>query len=525
LTIAIRICNCAPGTRRSSASPRGISIADLAVVPPKHTRVLLRLAVAAIAFAVLTHTRADPDLFGNVRFGHDIVAARSAHLSDPYSFTSDRPWINHEWLSETAMYLAYAEAGTPGLLALKLLIVVAMLAGVLAMLRATEAPPLAQDLLVSLVVVGTFAQTNQIRPQLFSLALFTALLLALVAARRSPRARWWTVPIMIAWVNLHGGWIVGAGVLAVWTLAGLAERRARRDKIEALAVCGLALAATLANPYGWRMWAFLRETVDFGRAEIGDWQPVFALGTAYGLLWTIVAAAAVMGIVAAAARRRFDAQAAAIVLMLGVASFRVNRLLAFFTIGVVMLLGPAIGDALARRKRAPAAAPTARLATAATLALAIAVIGGGAALSARNLSCIQMDETLFPDSDVASFAAARGLHGRMLTWFDWGHYAIWYFSPGVRISIDGRRETVYSSRTIERQLRFYYAPEDRQAILDELKPDFILLPIHLKVADRLIEDGWTPVFSGDRSVLLARGSATTVYGHGSPERSRCFPGP
>jgi hypothetical protein len=506
----------------------------LQISPPvraKHTRLLLRLAIGAIAFAVLTHTRADPDLFGNVRFGHDIVTARSAHLADPYSFTSDRPWINHEWLSEAVMYLAYAAAGTPGLLALKLTLLTTMLAAVLVMLRRSQAPPLAQDLLVTLVVVGTFAQTNQIRPQLFSLALFTWLLLVSTAARRRPRVGWLAVPMMAAWVNLHGGWIVGAGTLVAWTMVGAVGRGSTRQKIEAMAVCASALAATLLNPYGWRMWAFLRETVAFGREDINDWQPVFTLGTAYGLLWMMVAAAALVGVAAATARRRLNPQGAIVVLMFAVASFRVNRLLAFFTIAVVMLLGPAIADAV-RRLRAGRAethdarhARHARLATAATLALALAVIGGGAALSARNLSCIQMDEGLFPDPDVASFAAERGLHGRMVTWFDWGHYAIWYFAPSVRISIDGRRETVYSSQTIQRQLRFYYAPEERQSILDELKPDYILLPAHLKVADRLIADGWTPVFSGERSVLLAKGAASTVYAHTPAEASRCFPGP
>jgi len=94
----------------------------------KNVRVLLRVACAAVLVAVLTQTRADPDLFGHVRFGHDIVAARSAHLVDRYSFTSDRPWINHEWLAEVVMYGAYNVAGAPGLIALKLSLLALMLA-------------------------------------------------------------------------------------------------------------------------------------------------------------------------------------------------------------------------------------------------------------------------------------------------------------------------------------------------------------------------------------------------------------
>jgi hypothetical protein len=49
------------------------------------------------------------------------------HLADPYSFTSTKPRINHEWLSESLMYLTYAAAGDSGLIALKLVLLVAVL--------------------------------------------------------------------------------------------------------------------------------------------------------------------------------------------------------------------------------------------------------------------------------------------------------------------------------------------------------------------------------------------------------------
>ena len=105
---------------------------------PGRIRVFLRLACAAVLVAVLTQTRADPDLFGHVRFGGDIVAARSAHLVDRYSFTSDRPWINHEWLSEVVMYGAYNAFGAAGLVALKLSLLALMLLAVALAIRRSD---------------------------------------------------------------------------------------------------------------------------------------------------------------------------------------------------------------------------------------------------------------------------------------------------------------------------------------------------------------------------------------------------
>jgi hypothetical protein len=284
------------------------------------------------------------------------------------------------------------------------------------------------------------------------------------------------------------------------------------------------------------MWAFLRETVGFSRAEITDWQPVFALGPAYAALWALIAAAAVAGIAWSMARRELELPAVAVVVLFGAASLRVGRLLAFFTLSTVMLLGPQIALTIARLSNRREERVPSRLASAAAVALALAVVAGGVTASAKNVACIRMEEGMFPEPAVARIVAAEGIRGRMLTWFDWGEYAIWHFSPGVAVSMDGRRETVYSQEAIQRQLQFYASPEDRRAILDALQPDYIWIPSRLPVTPRLIDDGWRPVFVGSRSTLLARGSlpftgrsvmAEDRDGGTAPDASvpRCFPGP
>ena len=50
--------------------------------------------------------------------GQDIIAAGSIPARDSYSFTSDRPWINHEWLSQVIFASIYAAGGVAGLLML-----------------------------------------------------------------------------------------------------------------------------------------------------------------------------------------------------------------------------------------------------------------------------------------------------------------------------------------------------------------------------------------------------------------------
>ena len=78
-----------------------------------------RITLWSFIALLVTTTLADPDLWGHLRFGLDMLAAKSVHSTDPYSFTADRSWINHEWLAELLMGAAYQTLGTVGLGGLK----------------------------------------------------------------------------------------------------------------------------------------------------------------------------------------------------------------------------------------------------------------------------------------------------------------------------------------------------------------------------------------------------------------------
>ncbi len=62
-----------------------------------------------------SRTVADPDLWGHVRFGQDILRTGRIIQRDSYSYrTGDQPWINHEWLSEVIFAWLYEHAGAAG---------------------------------------------------------------------------------------------------------------------------------------------------------------------------------------------------------------------------------------------------------------------------------------------------------------------------------------------------------------------------------------------------------------------------
>src|SRR5580658_7228316 len=89
--------------------------------PGDRRRAVLWVAAGSglLLFALSTLTSADSDLWGHLRFGLDTLHTHVLTAVDPYSCTQDRSWINHEWLSELQMALAYTAAGSAGLALLK----------------------------------------------------------------------------------------------------------------------------------------------------------------------------------------------------------------------------------------------------------------------------------------------------------------------------------------------------------------------------------------------------------------------
>ena len=489
---------------------------------------LMRVAVGSVLLVAVTHTTADPDLWGHVRFGRDIIAERAVPIADSYAFTSDQPWVNHEYLAEVIMFGSYAAGGSAGLIGLKLILVIGAIALVVCSLRTLTLRPIVQDCIVSLAVLGTFPQTTHVRPQLFSVFLFALLLVLLTEADRGRRRGLLAVPLlMLLWANLHGGWLVGAGTLGVWVGCGLTDRSLSWRTRGFLAGVGLlSLMATLVNPYGMQMWMFLHETVGFERADIVDWQPIFNLGPVLVALWLLVLGIATVAVVRSPAPSK--PSYLVIVATLAVATALVNRLLVFFALSVASLLAPQIAGAWHRSRETRSNASN-RLgegpAAVITISAAVLIVAASA-LVFQNLRCLRMDAEWLPEPDASRFVRLNQLEGRMLTWFDWGEYAIWHFAPALKVSMDGRRETVYRDETISKHLQFYFDGPGGRDYVRTLDPDYVWLPNTLPVIDGLKEEGWVPIFEGPISILFAKSAGAPVQqlSTTSPDAG-CFPGP
>src|ERR1041385_2069102 len=94
---------------------------------PSGPAILIRAGFLLIFLTAAIGTPADADLWGHLTFGRDIVTSGHIVQTDRYSFTSDVPWVNHEWLAEVAFFKLYQLGGSLALVVFKLAMIATLL--------------------------------------------------------------------------------------------------------------------------------------------------------------------------------------------------------------------------------------------------------------------------------------------------------------------------------------------------------------------------------------------------------------
>src|SRR5262249_45889468 len=158
-------------------------------------------------------------------------------------------------------------------------------------------------------------------------------------------------------------------------------------------------------------------------------------------------------------------------------SLKILRVSALLGPAALVLLAPAIARRIGDRGRL--FVPTSSAAAILVIPMMVAGVVAGRQIRLQT-ACLGIGGTHAPDLTAAP--SLRGRSGRVWTTFDWGEYGIWHFGPALRVSIDGRRETIYSDAVLE-WLRA--AENGNAAALDKmlaLAPEYAWLPAMRTIA-------------------------------------------
>jgi len=485
-------------------------------------RLLLPIAVLMFAFFHLAANEVDVDLWGHTIFGQRMIELRAAEHTEPFSWTAPgHRWINHELFAEIALGAAHHLAGGPGIWLLKT--GMGMLVFGLCMwaaLREQEWPRSAVVWIVGAFGVIELAFGFAARPQMFTaLGLVLMLIILRAGHRRSPLWFLLLPPLLVAWINSHGGALAGVVFVTVSAIASLVESQMRarlkldgeppvslRTSLVLFGVVPVCYLALLVNPYGKDLPLWLWESVRYVRPEIDEWNPVGLTLDHLPFLMFIPVTLGALWI----ARHRVQWYEGALLCALMIVAIRHVRHVPLFAIAAMVFLPAYLVEAgnVLRSRLAPVAESIAqprmqRLFAVVLVGMTIALIPSTIFLRKERFYTMEMPRQSWP-LDAIEYVRANELHGNTFTFFDWGELTIWEL-PENPPSIDGRLDTCYPRALIEAHWDFYNERPYDASVLDLSKADIAIIPQDLAcVRTFFAMPDWKPVYRDNLAAVFVR---------------------
>jgi hypothetical protein len=458
---------------------------------------------------------ADGDTGWHIRTGEWILAAGHVPRTDLYSFSKPgEPWFAWEWGADVVFALLHSCGG--------LAAVAGFAAGILCLAAVVlfcrilyEGAGLWIGTAVTLAAVSASSIHYLARPHIFSLLLFPVCLWILAEDRVRPTAKvWLLVPLNALWANLHGGFAAWLAVLALAVVTAVIEGRGKwRRPAALLAGCS---AATLANPYGWRLHCHIAGYL--GSSWIQDHVQEFQsprFRSENMLLFSILLLLGLALLSALWAQGRwFDS---ALILFWAWAALRCARHVPLYAMAAAPLV--AGGGVSLWRKLAARANPRTAVRILCDLSQEL---GASGACPSLWLPVVGMALVWFliPAGGLADFPAERfpvavvarhagvlapdGKMPRILTSDQWADYLVFHLYPRQRVFFDGRSDFYGPTIGADYQTLFSATGSWREA-LDRYRFEIALLPADWPLAAVLErEPDWQVVDRERTGTLLVR---------------------
>ncbi|MGH9509537.1 MAG: hypothetical protein ACRD2M_06355, partial [Terriglobales bacterium] len=380
-----------------------------------------------------------------------------------------------------------------------------------------------------------------VQPQMITMLLVSVFLLLLgkyaAEGGRATRYLWWLPPLMVLWVNLHGGFLLGPALILLVAAGlvlddlveseGLSDEWGRMRPLRAegvvntlaasfrrvrplLAVAVLCTLAIALNPHGTRMYSYpfetLRSTV---MAEnLRDWlSPNFHRPSMIPFALLMFATAAALAL----SPKRPKPSEVLLASVAGLAALRSGRNIPIFALVAIPLLAEHAwlwlkerpwGQWLAAPEREPGRGPAVfhMALLAAVLVMGCWWYGVAAVLRQRN-----SEAKVFPRAAVEYLRSERPPQP-LFHRYDWGGYLLWYLHPEYHSYIDGRAD-LHGDAFMEEYFRTYRGRSRWQETLDRWNVQSALVEPEAPIASLLRQDpAWEKVYEDKQAVVFVKKS-------------------
>ncbi|MEJ7591396.1 MAG: hypothetical protein WKF77_07595 [Planctomycetaceae bacterium] len=190
---------------------------------------LIIAAILSAGLGAMTTNCADPDLWGHVQYGREVLRDGTLPQTTTWSFVAEGAgWVNHENIAELLLAWTVDTFGVVGLPVMKLILAVVILGLMMWTARLTQCEWL--PIGVTVLLVASNLQFHwHFRPQILSYVSLAAMLtiwqrafagpdatfgaIAVSTLGRQMRSLWLLAPLLCFWANAHGGFAAGVAIL------------------------------------------------------------------------------------------------------------------------------------------------------------------------------------------------------------------------------------------------------------------------------------------------------------------------
>jgi hypothetical protein len=465
---------------------------------------MLACGLAVITTLTVSSRFNDPDLWFHLKLGQVIWNTHSIPSTDVFSFTAQgHSWTAHEWLAELGIYAAYRLGGYSGLM-----ICFASLASILFALVFLLCYQRCGNALVAFlggVTAWFFATVGLvIRPHLLGYLFLVVELILLQLASRNRRWIWLVPPLFAVWVNCHGSYFFGMGVLVVYWLCtfakgnwgiAVADANARQERKTLGIIMLLSVLGLCCNPLGMRLLLYPLDVAFNQPTNLNSVEEWFPPDLRNGR--TLAMLAAFIGIPLIAALRRLELPLRDIVVAAAGSAMAVQHVRMLFVFGIVVspVLCLAIASMLGRDAKRDH--PIAN-------GLFLCAFVAAVVWYFPSPADLQRQISRFSPVKAVDYIRRTRLSGPMLNEYVFGDYLTWAL-PEEKVFIDGNADVFEWTGVLQEYWRWVALQENPVILLDKYKIRFCLISKGAAMAHVLpYLPGWREVYADDVAVVFAR---------------------
>jgi len=524
-------------TTSSEPDPSGLARWGL----PSAADLIFIALLAVLLFTPLSvRLLGDAGIGWHIRAGQQIFATRAIPRVDPFSSSMQgNPWYAWEWLYDVVAGQFEASLGLNGVVWLTAVVIAAVFAATFRLLIRTGTSLCFALALTLLAIAGSmihFLARPHVVSWLFTLAWFAILD---STERKSPdrgsqifsvtrRSALWVLPLlMLVWVNVHGGFVVGFVLLAIFWLGAawdwfhasgqrIAEtltKIAAGQRTLDLTLVGLAsVAASFVNPFGWKLHAHIYHYLSnrFLMNHIDEFRSPDFHGIAQRCFLVLL----MIAVATVATRGRALRLSGLLTLLFAIyAGLYASRNIPVSSLLLVLVAGPLLAGrnpptlSLARRpsffQRMTNVEVRLRGHSWPILAVLVTflIAANGGRIGQSTLMAAHFDPHRMP-VEAIDHLPQTGALGPILAPDYWGGYLIYRLYPATQVVVDDRHD-LYGSDFFKSYLKLVRAEPGWQEFLRAHPAGCILWPRNTALTSVLAESPrWKQIYSDDTAVLF-----------------------